>query len=253
MWRWRQRSLPGRTRGPGSWNGTGGPDAYHGYGRGYAADSVPDRLGDRMVGIRPERTRLPAERPGCRAVRLPRAGADKCAAAAGSDQPDPDLVEVEEIADGQGAGRSYESLVAGFQPSHALTRFTGSQFALNLYLTPLGVYRILGIPGSALAWGVHDLEDVAPNLASLPDRLASLRTWSERFAVVDEALARMADRGPEQDPLVDWVWHPAAGVGRSSASFGSGREIGMEPPPRHLTLPRPDRRHAQSGGQRHQV
>jgi len=140
-------------------------------------------------------------------VRLPRAGADKCAAAAGSDQPDPDLVEVEEIADGQGAGRSYESLVAGFQPGRALTRFTGSQFALNLYLTPLGVYRILGIPGSALAWGVHDLEDVAPNLASLPDRLASLRTWSERFAVVDEALARMADRGPEPDPLVDWVWH----------------------------------------------
>jgi hypothetical protein len=62
-------------------------------------------------------------------------------------------LEVEEIADGQGAGRSYESLVAGFQPGHALTRFTGSQFALNLYLTPLGVYRILGIPGSALALG----------------------------------------------------------------------------------------------------
>ena len=116
-------------------------------------------------------------------------------------------LEVEEIAGGQGAGRSYESLVAGLQPGHALTRFTGSQLALNLYLTPLGVYRILGIPGSALAWGVHDLEDIAPNLASLPDRLASLPTWAERFAVVDEELARMADRGPEPDPLVDWLWH----------------------------------------------
>ncbi len=63
-----------------------------------------------------------------------------------------------------------------------LTRFTGSQFGLRLCLSPLGVYRILGIPGSALAWGVHDLEDVAPDLASLPDRLASLPTWAERFA-----------------------------------------------------------------------
>jgi len=62
------------------------------------------------------------------------------------------------------------------------------------YLTPLGVYRILGIPGSALARGVHHLEDVSPSLASLPDRLASLPTWGERFAVVDEVLVRMAER-----------------------------------------------------------
>jgi AraC-like DNA-binding protein len=116
-------------------------------------------------------------------------------------------LEVEELADGEGAGRSYESFVAGFQAGHALTQFTGSQFALQLYLTPLGVYRILGIPGSALAWGVRDLEDIAPNLArSLPDRLASQPTWTERFAVVDEVLARMADHGPKPDPLVDWVW-----------------------------------------------
>jgi hypothetical protein len=86
-------------------------------------------------------------------------------------------LEVDELADGHGAGRSYESFVAGYQPGHALTRFTGSQFALQVYLTPVGVYRILGIPGSALSWGVHDLEDIAPNLASLPDQLASLPTW----------------------------------------------------------------------------
>jgi AraC-like DNA-binding protein len=116
-------------------------------------------------------------------------------------------LEVVELVDGEGAGRPYESLVAGFQPGHALTRFTESQFALNLYLTPLGVYRILGIPGSALARGVHDLDDVAPGLArSLPDRLASLPTWTERFALVDEVLVAMADRGPEPDPLVDWLW-----------------------------------------------
>jgi AraC-like DNA-binding protein len=116
-------------------------------------------------------------------------------------------LEVVDLVDGDGAGRSYESFVAGFQPGHALTGFTGSQFALQLYLTPLGVYRIFGIPGSALAHRVTDLEDVAPGLArSLPDRLASLPTWAERFAVVDDVLAALAGRGREPDPLVDWVW-----------------------------------------------
>jgi AraC-like DNA-binding protein len=118
-----------------------------------------------------------------------------------------DRLEVVEVVDGQGAGRSYESLLAGFQPGHALTRITGAQFGLRMYLTPLGAYRILGIPGSALAWGVHHLEDIAPNVVrSLPDRLASLPTWAERFAVVDEVIAQMADRGREPDPLVEWVW-----------------------------------------------
>jgi len=116
-------------------------------------------------------------------------------------------LEVVELVDGTGAGRSYESLVAGLQPGHALTRFTGSQFALNVYLTPLGVYRILGTPGSVLARGVHDLDDVAPALArSLPDRLAALPTWTDRFAMVDEVLLDLADRGREPDPLVDWLW-----------------------------------------------
>jgi AraC-like DNA-binding protein len=116
-------------------------------------------------------------------------------------------LEAVEMVDGQGAGRSYESLVAGYQPGHALIRIAGAQFRLQLYLTPLGAYRILGIPGSDLAWGVHHLADVAPGLArSLPDRLASLPTWTERFAVVDEVIARMADGGPEPDPLVGWVW-----------------------------------------------
>ena len=212
IWRWRH--LAGRTRGRAHGAGLAGrPGAVPGYQHCPAAHRVPDRVRDRMVGVRPQRTRLPIERPSCQAVGLPGAGADKRAAWAASDQPDPGhlvvrgRLEVDEIADGQGAGRSYESLVAGFQPGYALTRFTGSQIGLRLCLTPLGVYRILGIPGSAVAWGVHDLEDVAPNLASLPDRLASLPTWAERFAVVDENLARMAERGPEPDPLVEWLWH----------------------------------------------
>ena len=108
---------------------------------------------------------------------------------------------------GEGAGRSYVSFVAGLHPGPTLTQVEGSQFGLQVYLTPLGAYQILGIPGAALAHRVVELEAVAPGLAgSLPDHLASLPTWAERFAVVDDVLLRMADRGPAPDPLVSWMW-----------------------------------------------
>jgi AraC-like DNA-binding protein len=108
---------------------------------------------------------------------------------------------------GEGAGRSYVSFVAGLHPGPTLTQVEGSQFGLQVYLTPLGAYQILGIPGAALAHRVVEPEAVAPGLAgSLPDHLASLPTWAERFAVVDDVLLRMADRGPAPDPLVSWMW-----------------------------------------------
>jgi len=107
----------------------------------------------------------------------------------------------------EGAGRSYGSLVAGLHPGPAITEVSGTQLAVQVYLSPLGAYQILGVPGAALAHRVDDLADVAPDLAgSLPDRLASLRTWSQRLALVDEVLVDMSRRGPEPDPLVGWMW-----------------------------------------------
>lgn len=129
-------------------------------------------------------------------------------------------LDVIECVSGKGAGRSYGSFVAGFQPGYAITRFTGTQFGVQVDLTPLGAYRILGIPGSALAHGTNELQNVAPELAgSLPDRLASLDTWSERFVVIDELLLAMAGRGRDPDPLVHWLWnrlHASGGRARIS-------------------------------------
>jgi AraC-like DNA-binding protein len=116
-------------------------------------------------------------------------------------------LEVLDMADGEGAGCSYESFVAGFHPGYAVTRYEGAQFGLQIDLTPLGAYRVFGIPGAALTSRVLHLEDVAPTLArSLPDRLASLPTWEQRFAAVEGLLTSLVDRGPEPDPLVRWMW-----------------------------------------------
>jgi AraC-like DNA-binding protein len=129
-------------------------------------------------------------------------------------------LDVIECVGGKAAGRSYGSFVVGFQPGYAITRFTGTQFGVQVDLTPLGAYRIFGIPGSALAHGTNELEDVAPELTgSFPDRLASLHTWSERLAVIDALLLAMAGRGREPDPLVHWLWnrlHASGGRARIS-------------------------------------
>jgi hypothetical protein len=60
---------------------------------------------------------------------------------------------------GQGAG-TYRSFVAGFMPGHVTTRFEGGQDCLQVYLTPLGVQRILGMPGRELACRVVSVDEV---------------------------------------------------------------------------------------------
>jgi AraC-like DNA-binding protein len=105
-------------------------------------------------------------------------------------------------------GDSFESFVAGFHPGPATTRYQNAQHGLQVDLTPLGAYGIFGVPGSAFAGQIVSLDDVAPRLGDchLQDRLASLRTWRERFAVVNELLLSLADTGPEPDPMVTWMW-----------------------------------------------
>lgn len=118
-----------------------------------------------------------------------------------------DPLEVVSLSDGEGAGR-YSSFVVGFMPGHATTRFVGTHRCVQVYLTPLGAYRLLGLPGHELARRVMSVDDVAPLLGgSLPDRLAEASSWADRIALVEEALLSDLDAGPEPEPFVAWMWN----------------------------------------------
>ena len=126
-------------------------------------------------------------------------------------------LDIVSLSAGQGAG-TYRSFVAGFMPGHVTTRFEEGQECVQVYLTPLGVQRILGVPGHELARRVVSVDEVVPGLGDgLADRLGSAPSWRERFGLVADALLELASHGREPDDVVAWMW------GQVEASGGRAR------------------------------
>jgi len=96
-----------------------------------------------------------------------------------------DRLAITALSDGHGAGRSYASFVAGFMPGFAATHYTGRQDCIQIYLTPRGVARILGVPDGRLARQVVDVADVVPQLNEVfLEQLAAQPDWPTRFGAI---------------------------------------------------------------------
>lgn len=131
-------------------------------------------------------------------------------------------LEIESHSDATGAGSSYRSFVAGFSTGHATTQFDGDQDCVQVYLTPLGVRRVLGVPGKEVARRVASAGDIVTDLGDfLADRLGSVATWSERFAIVEAALLPQVAREAEPPGWVGWMWR------QIHASGGQARIAGL--------------------------
>jgi AraC-like DNA-binding protein len=104
------------------------------------------------------------------------------------------------------AGR-FTSFVAGLHDGFALTEHGGRQAGVELRLTPLGAFRLLGMPSSELAHRAVEVDALEGRpLAELADHLASARDWPARFELLDAVLLRRAAEGPEVEPAVAWAW-----------------------------------------------
>ncbi|MET8523513.1 helix-turn-helix domain-containing protein [Nocardioides sp. NPDC004968] len=119
-----------------------------------------------------------------------------------------DPFEIVEVAAGEGVG-TYGSFLSGFMPGPVSTRSGRSHACVQVYLTPLGVSRLLGVPGQEVAGRVIAAEDLIPQLGpSLSERLAAAGTWRPRLDLVQSALLARAGgvAGDPVDPLVSWLW-----------------------------------------------
>lgn len=100
------------------------------------------------------------------------------------------------------------AFLAGMHDAAVITEFTGHQQGVQVNLTPLGVFRLLGRPLPELTNRVPQLDELGvPGLARLPVRLAEDETWTARFARVDATLLRLLEESRAQpDPEVAWAW-----------------------------------------------
>jgi len=108
------------------------------------------------------------------------------------------------------------STVSGLHAGPAAIHHDGTQTGIQLGLTTAGAWALLGVPAAELAHELLELEDVAPELADLPERLhdvapeAGLRVVSESLT---EALARNGEAAPRAE------------VGRALAGLTRGERV----------------------------
>ncbi|WP_165367699.1 helix-turn-helix domain-containing protein [Phytoactinopolyspora endophytica] len=99
------------------------------------------------------------------------------------------------------------SFVAGFGEAHAITEYTGAQRGIQIDLTPLGAYRLLGLTGDEIRTGVLQLDDVlGSDGPRLVDRLVSAPDWPARFDLVDGFLLGRSELARVPDPAIAWCW-----------------------------------------------
>ncbi|MFB9902726.1 AraC family transcriptional regulator [Allokutzneria oryzae] len=120
-----------------------------------------------------------------------------------------------------------ESFVAGLHDVPVLTTHFGVQHGIEARLTPLGGYRLLGLPMSELAGAVAHLGDVLGRAGDeLADRLAHLPDWPSRFALLERFLLRRLAEGPAPPRELDWAWRRIAGSAGRVPVLSLAEELG---------------------------
>lgn len=96
-------------------------------------------------------------------------------------------------------GETYGSFVSGLHPGFVSISSTGRAACLQVDLTPLGAYRLMGMPLRDISGRMVGLGDLADRaLPELVERIAGLADWASRLDVVHRFLLQRIGR-PEQD------------------------------------------------------
>lgn len=106
------------------------------------------------------------------------------------------------------SGSRMSSFVAGLSLGPTVVEHAGAQNCVELRLTPLGAYRLLGVSISEITGRVVDLADVWGGAAvELAERLAEASGWASRYDLLDQMLLRAAAAGRLPEPELVGCWH----------------------------------------------
>jgi AraC-like DNA-binding protein len=133
----------------------------------------------------------------------------------------------------------FRALLGGLHSAPALIRHEGAQSGLQLALRPPGVRALLGLPAGQLAdLDVHAEAVLGGVCAELRDRVRSVTSWRERFAILDEILLRQLVTGSAHGtraavaPEVLWAWRQLLRAGGAVRVADLAAETGWSS--RHL-------------------
>lgn len=97
--------------------------------------------------------------------------------------------------------------IAGLSDRYAVVGFDARRYAsIDLELTPLGAWSVLGRPLGELERHTIRLEDAFGTAGRrLTDELHETQNWDDRFDAVERFLLARADAGPRPTPAVAWA------------------------------------------------
>ena len=99
------------------------------------------------------------------------------------------------------------SFVAPIGTTWAITEYTGTQYGLEIRMSPLGATALLGVPMDSLAGTEVELSDVLGREADLLiERLAETAGWAARFDLLDVVLPARTARGRTPSPVAAYAW-----------------------------------------------
>jgi AraC-type DNA-binding domain-containing proteins len=129
-------------------------------------------------------------------------------------------------------GRRWDEVLLGLRTSPVISRTSGTGHLVQVELTPLGGYELLGVPLRHLTGATVRPADVLGRHwdAGLTERLARAPGWEARWQILDEALsARLAAGRCPPSPVVSEAWsllrasHGTLSVGRLAEETGRSR------------------------------
>ncbi|MHB8692818.1 MAG: helix-turn-helix domain-containing protein [Solirubrobacteraceae bacterium] len=127
--------------------------------------------------------------------------------------------------------RMPDAWVGGLGESCTEVTVAGAYSCLDLKLTPLGAYRLLGgIPlGELGGQPVAVSELFGRDGSAVVDRIRDASSWERRFQLTEAFLLARADDGPAPAPFVEWAWRRIVSsrgrvrVGELAAEIGCSR------------------------------
>lgn len=130
---------------------------------------------------------------------------------------------------------SLPALVGGLHRTAVEIHHDGSQYGVQLAVRPDSARALFGVPAAALTSVVVELDELIPAARHLPERLAAMTSWQERFDLLAQALPAGRDlrRPTESRPAVCYAWQRVVATGGAVRVADLASETGWSR--RHLT------------------